>query len=237
VENNERLQEKQNIIKSIIKLNDNPKKQIITFMFVLLSCEVVLLILHLATTTYLSEVAIQTEDGHIGGFDLNDEGNIAVWFSSMQLLLIALICYAMSLLDSEKTFTMSNRQFWKFSFFLYVWMSLDETGGLHELFGQGMVKLFPFLGISAKLWWTIPYALLLGGVISFLLLRFRNYLNYLSAVLAFALCWFIANIFEHFFVFPTNINVAIEEGFEMLGATILLVLLAFFISKTVNNKA
>jgi hypothetical protein len=184
--------------------------------------ELFLIAMHFAVTGFLGDIAGRTADGHIGGFDLNDEATLAVWFSSFQLLLIAVFCQLNSWVDQTRTWPLHSRQFWRFGFFLFMLMSIDETAGLHEIFGKAMVIVLPDLPISASMWWTIPYAILVALFLMFLARRLLKYVDLLFVLTLFVIAWFVANALEHIHHFSMVINFAIEEGLEMAGATAML---------------
>jgi hypothetical protein len=108
-------------------------------------------------------------------------------------------------------------------------MSIDETAGMHELFGKFMAHTLPQVPINPSTWWALPYAALTGCILLFACYMFRKNLWRLIAVLCGAACWVTAVGFEHVAFFPTSLNVAVEEGFEMLGATVLLGAFAHFL--------
>ena len=188
-------------------------------------------------TGFFGAIADRTADGHIGGFDLNDEATVAVWFSSFQLLLISLCCWLNSFVDRTSIGAVGSRRFWRFGFYLFLIMSVDETGGLHEIFGKAMNIIFPALSISPSIWWTIPYALAIGFFLLFLLFKSIRQPTLLVILAAFTLSWFTANALEHIHVFDMSVNIAIEEGLEMFGATMLLLALSRVFIKEAGQLA
>lgn len=160
------------IVVDILHLVDNPKRQLCMLVALLVCAEIVLVILHFVFTVQLAHITSETTDGHIAGFDLADEANLGVWFSSFQLMLLCRVCLFISWFEYDQVARLSNCWYWRFASFLFGFMSIDETSGLHEIFGHCLSRTFPSIEISAQMWWTIPYVVCIGFVVGFYCLRF-----------------------------------------------------------------
>lgn len=188
--------------------------------FVALLCvEAVLLGCHVTVTRILAEVAARTRDGHIGVFDLDAEGSLGTWFSSVQLLALAAVCWALSWCDRAAG---KRRWGWRLGAVLFLFMSLDETAVIHETFGGLMKRALPAIPLSASGWWSLPYAAGLGAVGLFVGFRLRGAPRLLLTAACAGACWVVAVSFEHVHVSAAWFNTLVEEGLEMVGATVLL---------------
>ena len=219
---NQNLLRRRTLLESLLALFDDPRRMLGRLLVFLVVVQVLLIAMHFAVTTLFADLGAQARDGHISGFDLDDESTLAVWFSSSQLLVLSLVCMLLSWLDEAKIIRLKSAIVWRYSSMFLLFMSVDETAGLHEVFGQAMVRLLPQVPISESLWWSIPYALALAPVFGFAVFRFVRNPRLLAATICSGLLWVAANGLEHVFLLPGTINIALEEGFEMLGATVLL---------------
>ena len=224
-----RVEQKRRIVREIVKLSDDPRRALVRLVVLFVCVELVLIALHFLVTTQLADIAARTADGHIGGFDLGDEATLAVWFTSFQLLLLGAVCLFTSWFDDSGRAGLAHRRFWKFACFLFVFMAVDETAGLHEVFGKAMRAAMPKVAVSASMWWSVPYAAAVGLVLVFCCLRFLRRTKLLGVVAAGGVLWVLANGLEHVHSFRASVNVALEEGLEMLGATMLLAAFGSFL--------
>jgi len=221
-------QARRGLVRALIGLGPDPGRSLRTLLGVLLGCQAVLLLLHFVAAVVLAGPAARTVDGHIGGFDLEAESSLSVWFSSLQLLFIAVLCLFVSWFDREGE---KGRRalLWRYGALVFTVLSIDETAVLHEMFGGSMVRFFPGIPLSASLWWAIPYGVLIGIFLIFLVLTFRRRIGLLVLTLAGAGLWLLSVFLEIFRLFPEWANVALEEGAEMLGATAFLAALGFYL--------
>ena len=65
-------------------------------------------------------------------FDLDGEGNIPAWFSGSLLLTIAYISLLNSWFSRQLGETKVAKRFWMSLFFIFLFFSFDEVGGIHE---------------------------------------------------------------------------------------------------------
>ena len=222
------------MIRALVGLSPDPQRALWVLLSILLACQLFLVILHFIATVVLADLAAQTVDGHISGFDLDSEGTLAVWFSSLQFLLIGLLCLFISWFDRGEG-KRHRPLLWKYGGLVFTLMSIDETAVLHETFGGSMVRFFPGIPLSASMWWAIPYGILLGIFMLFLLLTLRQRFGPLALVLSGGGLWLLAVFFEMYLIFPHWLNVTLEEGAEMLGALCFIAALAFFLIDLVRN--
>lgn len=142
--------------------------------------------------------------------DLNVELNLATWWSSATLLVIALLAYEMFSTVRDKT-----RFAWLVLAGVFAILSLDEIGGFHERIGEaGWGPFLPFVAVAGVL---IVYALVT-------LFRERSMRRSTALiVLGFAL---LASIPVHEYLefaldwSPSMLGVraALEEGSELFGS-------------------
>lgn len=169
-------------------------------------------------------------------WNLDKEYNLPTWFSGVQLVLLALA--ALDCYERERS---SHRRFfprtgsWALLAVLFLYLSLDETTVIHEgVLRQEFRDLLP----PDSLWisllpWQILFGPLLALVALLLLALFLTRFSRTPALLRPALagigCWFAAILAEGLAkpLFMARgwyrYEVAVEEGFELLGATLLLV--------------
>ena len=216
------LLRRRTLLESLLALSDDPRRMLGRLLVLLVVAQALLIAMHSAVTTLFADLAAQTQDGHIGGFDLDDEATLAVWFSGSQLLALSLVCLLLSWSDTVKTIRFSSAVMWRYTGAIMLIMSVDEVAGLHEVVGLAMAGLFPQAPIDKSLWWSIPYALALAPVFGFAVIRFVRNPILVAATVCSGLLWVAANALERVFLLPGTVNVALEEGFEMLGATMLL---------------
>ncbi len=223
---NDLIHKKKDLVDCLINLSPNPLKTLLRFVFFLLFIELILIALHLFAVTILG--AASTKDGHVALFDLNDELTFAVWFSSMQLLILSLIGLLLAWSRSDEKI----RWLWIGCFFFFLFMSLDETSGIHETFGGIMVKWFSFAPLSGSMWWAIPYAAVLSLILAMSFFCCLSHIPSIVGLILGSACWGGAVIMEiHVISFNVALSVAIEEGLEMAGATFLIYAYGYLLIK------
>ena len=222
------LKSRKTLVRGIIGLTARPAQAWWRILLLLLGCQIVLLGLHFTATVILSDLAAETIDGQIGGFDLEAEGTIAVWFSSLQLLLMGILCLFISWFDRDGRHG-RKPDFWSLGVLVFILMSIDETAALHEMFGGSMVRFFPRVPISASHWWAIPYGAVLGTFFIFLVLRLRRFPRLLAGTVAGVGLWALSIFLEIYWLLPDWANVAMEEWAEMLGTACLIGVFGFYL--------
>ena len=176
-------------------------------------------VLHIwATSESLSSL---TTDGRIATFDLDSEGSLAVWFSSMLLAVAALVAVLVySVRRHKRDDYQGNYRIWLWAAMCWLILSLDECASLHEGFKEMMAWMTGtrLLG-DGSLWWIAPYVFLLGAVGSRLLMDMRHCRLSSSAFVVTAGCFALAVITQLGWILPTEDRraVMLEEGCEMFG--------------------
>lgn len=168
-------------------------------------------------------------------FNLDAEGNIPAWFSSVQLFLTGLVLFAGNI--DHITFNKLTRNFIRLMALGFILLSLDESAKIHETLSNLLKSAgwkYYFKGKSGV--WIIVYsavgaAVILWGwrAISVLLRHFKKEIVIITS--GFAVLFLGAVVLEtlayqylkdngHETLY--KIEVAFEEYFEMLGASIML---------------
>lgn len=164
-----------------------------------------------------------TTDGKVAAFDLDGEGTLAVWFSSVTLLLASLVALLVYTVRRHKTDDYRGYyRVWLWAALCWTLMSIDETSSLHEGF-MGMMSSVTGTKIygDGSIWWVVPYFFLLGAVGSRLLVDMRRCRLSSAALLTTAGCYALAVATQ---VAGDGLTraVMIEEGAEMVGNVFLL---------------
>lgn len=203
----------------------------------LLIVEIALVVLHLLVPHTL-----------LFNFDLDLEANVPTWFSGVQLALVAAVLAACWIEEASRPVerrTASRGFGWLLLAIGFGLLSMDEVAQVHEVLGwhlahadavhdtlveAGRQTRAPFLASTGIAWVVLlsPLAALsLGYMVTFLLLRFRDDRKLLAAgvlgVMLFGtalLCEFLS--LWTFMGAGYRMQVAVEEGAEMLGVTMFL---------------
>lgn len=182
----------------------------------LLAVELVLWWLHWATVLWAP--------GHRRWFDLDAEGSIAVWFSSVQLFCVAGVAAYCAWRERRRSW------WWVSGLFLYI--SVDETASFHEAVGEWLGRRIavPFFPQGSVQMWLLAFLPLIGFAVwyvgKFLSKDFQGKLG--PRVLAWGglALWLEALLVEAGWAFryrPLAVRVGWEETLEMAGATCFLV--------------
>lgn len=177
-------------------------------------------------------------------FAFSQEANIPTLFSSLALLLSSLLLFFINKLKS--TFS-KEKKYWNLLSFIFLFLGIDETAGIHEKLGS-LLK-FEFLD---NLFIKNPWVLLYGFFVILFLIYFLNFLRildrkfrkliiisgfiYLVGALGFEVL--IDFIISNSFVFLSNdFNIfllllgTLEESFEMFGIALFNYSLLKYIAK------
>lgn len=164
-----------------------------------------------------------TTDGTVAAFDLDGEGSLAVWFSSMTLTLAGLVAVMVYTVRRHKTDDYQGYyRVWLWAALCWMVMSIDETSSLHEGF-MGMMTYVtgtPLYG-DGSLWWVVPYFFVLGAVGSRLLVDMRHCRLSSTALVAAAGSYALA-VGSQVLGDGLTRAVMLEEGAEMVGNLFLL---------------
>ena len=165
-------------------------------------------------------------DGRVAAFDLDGEGSLGAWFSSLVLLLsglAAVLNYTLRRhrLDDYR----AGYRIWLWAAIAWFIMSIDEAGSLHEGFKELMVywtgnRIYG----DGSMWWVIAYGSVLGLLGLLLLWDMRECRVATWSFLLTGGCYAAAVATQLEFVWPTEQPraVMLEEGLEMFGNLALL---------------
>jgi len=175
---------------------------------------------------WMPEIAGMTTDGRVAAFDLDGEGSLAVWFSSMTLALAGLVAILVFTVRRHRTDDYPGRyRVWLWAATCWFLLSIDETSSLHEGFKEMMVMLTGTRVFGdGSIWWVAVYFFLLGSVGTRLLVDMRESWLSSGALLGTAACYVVAVAAQLGWILPESgaLGVMLEEGAEMVGNLMLL---------------
>lgn len=177
-------------------------------------------------------------------WDLNIEKGYATFFSTIQLFILGL---AVLIIVNEKRDDLNSipkLYEWKLVAFLFMYLSLDECIGIHDKVNVEAINYLPrWEGFDSIFLWLWVFAPMILASVIFLMRFFirasRNNGKVRLAFLAGLSSWVGALVFEGIArssSFPRYILIAIEEGVEMLGATLLLLGMAIYLKNIAPEK-
>ena len=175
---------------------------------------------------WMPQLAAMTSDGRVAAFDLDGEGSLAVWFSSMTLALAgaaALVVYSIRRhrIDDYR----GHYRIWLWAALCWTVLSVDETASLHEGFKELMSHATGtrVLG-DGSIWWVAVYFFVLAAVGTRLFVDMRECWLSCAALLATAACYVLAVATQLGLLLPElgARGVMVEEGAEMIGNLMLL---------------
>ena len=170
--------------------------------------------------------------------DLDDEISVPTWFSNILMFSVGVSALFAAYLHRERV----KRRLWTFIGLLGIILSLDEAASTHEFALQSLHNLFylnspPEIGRNA--WWIIaPFILIVGIIMAWLTYKHlprRTFLLFLAGGMTFMVGAVLVDIIAA--VVPTSLYmrqgvlVAIEEGCELLGGTIILYTVVDYIER------
>ena len=177
---------------------------------------------------WMPKVAALTRDGSVATIDLDSEGSLAVWFSSMTLALAGLVAILVFTIRRHKKDDYQGiYRIWLWAAACWFLLSIDETASLHEGFKEMMTCVTGtrvLAGGDGSIWWVIAYVFLLGAVGTRLLIDMRHCRLSLLAMIATATCYVTAVAAQLGWVLPESgaRGIMLEEGAEMVGNLFLL---------------
>ena len=219
-----------------LRMVDLIPRRVTTFVLLFLAGLIVVAGLELlyswASTPAMLEI---TRDGSpVAAFDLDSEGSLAVWFSSIVLFISALVAVLIYAIRRFKTDDYQGYyRIWLWAAACWLLMSVDETSSLHEGFKEMMKRVTgtAILG-DGSIWWVAPYFFLLGAVGSRLLFDMRECRSSSTAFVGTAVCFAVAVLAQLGWILPEAWKsaegaigvrgVMLEEGAEMVGNLLLL---------------
>ena len=210
-----------------LRLIDLVPRRLITFALLLLLGAAIVAGLE-GLYAWMPELASKTRDQSIAAFDLDGEGSLATWFSSLTLLLASLAAVLVYTIRRHKTDDyQGNYRIWLWAAMCWMLMSIDESSSLHEGFKEMMSYATGsrvFEGSDGSMWWVVPYFFLLGAVGSRLLVDMHRCKLSTTALLTTAACYAAAVATQLGWILPQAgaRGVMLEEGLEMAGNLMLL---------------
>lgn len=195
--------------------------KVLKLLFIVVSS---MLLIHLLLQWLSFYTNLPVPDTLIGRFDVDNEISIPTWWSQTVLLVIAILGFM--------AYKVGGSRWWLAFSSLFIFLSVDEGAMLHEAF---ITKFREYTtdgsatGLANHLW-LIPVAI----VFIILLIPFIKFLRTLPKrslkllVAGMGLLFFGAIVYETIGLLSFNsadfwykgINVAIEEAFEMFGASL-----------------
>jgi hypothetical protein len=186
---------------------------------------------------YMPRWAEHTSDGRIAAFDLDGEGSLGAWFSSVSLGCASLLSLVILSVRRQKADDYHGRyRVWFWAALLFFAMSVDEAASLHEGFKEMMTFLTGHrLAGDGSLWWVIAY-LLVGGVIGLrVMLDIRRSRTATTVMIMAAIAYAAAVVVQLEWLLPQYgaQGVMVEEGLEMSGNLLLLLSLVLYSRYTI----
>ncbi|OYV87977.1 MAG: hypothetical protein B7Z73_09375 [Planctomycetia bacterium 21-64-5] len=179
-----------------------------------------------AAYLYLPQWAAVTSDGQLAAVDLEAEGSLANWFSSMTLALAAVVAAIIFSLRRHRQDDYHGRyRVWLWAALLWMTMSVDESASLHEGFKELASHFSGQRGYGdGSIWWIAGYGLVFAALGTRLFLEMRCCRLSSTALVAGVGCY-VAAVAAKIGVVPElhgTYAVMAEEGCEMLGNVLLL---------------
>ena len=170
---------------------------------------------------WMPRLAGLTTDGRVAAFDLDSEGSLAAFFSSVILALAGVAALLVWSLRRHRVDDYHGRyRIWLWTAAAWFAMSVDESCSLHEGFKELMAHLTgQRLFGDGSLWWVSAYVVLLGWLAGSLVFEMRACRTSLAALVLAGICWAVAVAMQMELLLPQHgaIGVMWEEGLEMLG--------------------
>lgn len=113
---------------------------------------------------WMPRIAAHTTDGRVMAFDLDSEGSLGAWFSSLTLLAASLTAWLVFTIRRHQPDDYRGRfGTWRWAALVVFVMSVDEAASLHEGFKELMAYLTgQRFGGDGSLWWVLAYLPILG---------------------------------------------------------------------------
>jgi len=179
-----------------------------------------------AAYLWLPKLTAMTSDGQLAAVDLEAEGSLANWFSSMTLALAAVVAAIIFSLRRHRQDDYHGRyRVWLWAALLWMAMSIDESASLHEGFKELASHFSGQRGYGdGSIWWIAGYGLVFAALGIRLFLEMRCCRLSCTALVAGVGCY-VAAVVAKIGIVPElggTYAVMTEEGGEMLGDVLLL---------------
>lgn len=188
---------------------------------------------------WMPQVAHLASDGSVEAFDLDGEGSLAVWYSSLLLMLSG--CTALLIFSVRRRQVddyHARYRVWLWAALTWFLLSMDETASLHEGFKELMVlatgtRIYG----DGSVWWVMTYGLLLGTIGSLLWFEMRSSWGARAAFALVGGSWLLAIVAQLEWLPGVKVtpSIMIEEGAEMLGDLLLLLSMGLHARFTLRN--
>lgn len=179
---------------------------------------------------YMPSMAKHSTDGRVAAFDLDGEGSLGAYFSSLVLAAAGLVSVLIYALRRHRLDDYRGRyRIWLWAAICWFVMSIDESGSLHEGFKEFISHLTGRrLFGDGSIWWAMSYGLVLGVVGIYLLLEMRACKSSTFSLLLSAVSYAVAVAAQLQLLMPDrgSQGVMLEEGCEMAGGLLLLLSMA-----------
>lgn len=175
---------------------------------------------------YMPQLSAKTNDGTIAAFDLDCEGSLGTWFSSVLWGTTALASLFVFSVRRNKADDYHGRyRLWLWVSLIFLVMSIDEAASLHEGFKELMTSVAGTrIHGDGSLWWVMAYGMILLPIairLTFQVSACRTAMAVcvlgaasLGAAVATQLEWILPQSGAR--------GIMLEEGLEMLGALLTL---------------
>jgi hypothetical protein len=176
-------------------------------------------------------------------WDLNIEKGYATYFSTIQMFILGLAVFIIATEKKNDLDSIPKVYEWYLVAWLFFYLALDECIGIHDKVNVEAMNYLPHWegadSIFAWLWVFAPMILVtIVFLIRFFFRAAKNNLQVRYVFLAGLSCWVMALIFEAIAKsssFPRYLLIAVEEGLEMFGATLLLLGFSIYL-KNISSK-
>jgi hypothetical protein len=170
---------------------------------------------------WMPRLAAMTTDGRIAAFDLDGEGSLGAWTSTLLLAAASGVAFLIYSLRRHRLDDYHGRyRAWLWAGACWLGMSMDEGASLHEGFKELMTYLTGSrLAGDGSLWWAGAYFLVLGIVGLRLLLEMRSCRLSTSVLVLAGACYAVAVAAQLEWLSPQSgaRGIMLEEGLELAG--------------------
>lgn len=171
-------------------------------------------------------------DHSVEAFDLDREGTLATWFSSFLYLLCAAVSFGVYAIRKRHVEDYQARyRVWAWAGAVWLLMSMDETGSLHEGFKELMAlcsgtRLYG----DGSVWWIAAYCIVLLPIGCLIWVEMQPVIGARICLSLTAAFYVVAVLAQLGILLPDSgaVGVMLEEGCEMIGTLCLLLGLCLY---------
>lgn len=182
---------------------------------------------------YWMPVNVMAIKGRVEAFDLADNANLAVWFSSMSLAIAGLLALVVYSIRRHRTDDYHGHyRVWLWTAMCCFLLSMEQACNLRAGFSQMAIRLTgtPLYGDGAA-WWLLAYGFLFGAVGARLLIDvFANRVSVAALLIALA-SYGVCAAFRFGFVSleESVLQVVVATGSQLLGNLFILSAIGFHV--------